>query len=59
MKNEKSWGNTYFLLTIIFVVTIGTVIFIIQNKTNSIISDLTMQRMQAVNRELVNYLLEI
>jgi signal transduction histidine kinase len=59
MKSEKSWGNIYFLLTIIFVATIGAVIFIIQNKTNSIISDLTMQRTQAANRELMNYLLEI
>ncbi|MDR0301338.1 MAG: cache domain-containing protein [Treponema sp.] len=59
MKNEKSWGNIYFLLTIIFVVTIGAVIFIIQNKTNSIISDLTMQRTQTANLELINYLLEI
>ena len=47
----------YFLLALLFIVTLGTIIYIVQYKTNHIIFELTLHRAQAANQSLVNYLL--
>ena len=52
-------GKMYFILALVFIVTLGTIIFIVQNKTNGIISELTINQARTANHTLVNYLKEL
>ena len=50
--------KTYLVPGLIFIVTLGTVIHIVQHQTNSIVSELTLNRVQTANHSFANYLSE-
>ena len=59
MAGNKLRGKTYLILGLIFVLTVGTVLFIVQQQTNSIIDELTLNRVQAANHSFINYFSEL
>jgi len=59
MAGNKQKINLYPILVIIFALTIGAVIFIVQIQKNDIIADLSLNRAKTANQSLVNYLVEL
>ena len=60
MAGAKPSRNIYLMLALVlFIGTLGSVIYIVQYKTNAIVAELTLNRVQAANRSLVNYLSEL
>jgi len=59
MAAGKSRNYIYFILVIIFILTFGAVIYIVQYQTNSIVTELTLNRVHTANRSLVNYISEL
>ena len=55
MAPKKIAGIPYIILALIFIVTLAMVIFIVQNRTNSIVSELTQDRVQNAKRELISF----
>ncbi|MCL2174818.1 MAG: ATP-binding protein [Treponema sp.] len=50
--------NINAILVLIFIITLGAVIFIVQYQTNSIVTKLTLDRVKMANISLINYLSE-
>jgi len=59
MVKIKQRRSLFYILGIIFVLTLSAVIFIVRNQTNNIINDLTLDRVQLANRSFANYLTEL
>jgi signal transduction histidine kinase/ActR/RegA family two-component response regulator len=59
MAKNKLGSKLYLILGLIFTLTVVTVIYIVQYQTNSIITELTLNRVKTVNHSLANYLLEL
>jgi len=51
--------NLYLILVLIFILTLAAVIHIVQYQTNSIVTELTLNRVQSANRSFINYLSEL
>jgi len=59
MADKKIKSKTYLFLGLIFMLTVVTVIYIVRHHTNSIVNELTLNRVKTANRSLVNYLSEL
>ena len=59
MAEFRPGGRTYLILGIIFLLTVGTVIFIVQYKTNGIVTELMLDRVEISNSSFNNYLTEL
>ena len=59
MAAGKPKNYIYIILVVIFILTFGAVVFIVQYQTNSIVTALTLDRVHTANRSLVNYLSEL
>ena len=59
MLANKPGKRVYLVLSIVFIFTLGIVIFIVQQQTNNLIDDLTLTRVQTANNSFVNYLAEL
>jgi len=59
MMLRKGSGKIFFILTLIFLLTLGTIIFITQRVTNSIVSELTLTRAAAAKTGLKNHFQEL
>jgi len=59
MSTEKPKINLNLILVLIFLLTVSAVIYIVQYQTNSIITELTLNRVQSANRSFKNYLSEL
>ena len=59
MVGAKSHRNIYLILSLIFIFTLGIVIYIVQYQTNAMVGELTLNRVQTANRSLVNYVTEL
>jgi len=58
MASKKINSNINFILILIFIITLGAVVFIVQYQTNNIITELTLDRVEMAKVSLVNYLQE-
>ena len=52
-------NNVYVIFTLIFIITLGVIVFIVQSQTNDIVSELTLNRAQAAKQDLISYLEEL
>ena len=59
MAGYKPGSKTYILLGLIFIITMVTVIYIVQYQTNSIISQLISDRVQAASHNLTGFFSEL
>jgi signal transduction histidine kinase/CheY-like chemotaxis protein len=59
MNSKKGGISIPFIVSLIFIATLGVVIFISRSITNSIVNDLTLERVVAANTGLENYLDEL
>jgi signal transduction histidine kinase/CheY-like chemotaxis protein len=59
MAKNKLKSKLYLILGLIFTLTVVTVIYIVQYQTNSIVTELTLNRVKTINHSLANYLLEL
>ena len=59
MSRATPHRHIYLILALIFVCTLGIVVYIVQNQTNAMIAELTLNRVQTANRSLVNYVTEL
>ena len=59
MADSTPGGKSYFILCLIFIVTVGTVIYIVQYQTTRIITKLTLNYAQTTNHSLINYIAEL
>ncbi|MDR0222548.1 MAG: cache domain-containing protein [Oscillospiraceae bacterium] len=59
MPAKRRKNRAYFLLALVFVVTLGTVILIVQFETGDMISELTLKQADTANRSFANYLGEL
>jgi len=59
MAINKSKYSLYLILVLIFVLTIGAIVYIVQIQKNNLINELTINHAQTANRSLVNFLSEL
>ena len=59
MANTKPNNKIYYALALLFTVTLGTIIFIVQYKTNKIINELTLSRAKTANQSLAIHLSDL
>jgi len=56
---EKTKFDIYFIFTVIFIATLVVIVFIVQARTNNIVSELTLSRAQTAKQELISYFTEL
>ncbi|MDR0221530.1 MAG: PAS domain-containing protein [Lachnospiraceae bacterium] len=59
MPTKKSGNRIPFIVSLLFIATLGVVIYVSQSITNSIVNELTLRRVDAANVGLENYLDEL
>jgi len=59
MANKKAGSKLYLFFGLIFILTMLTVIYIVEVRTNNIINDLTFNRVLTANHSFVNYISEL
>nr|AGS52226.1 multi-sensor hybrid histidine kinase [uncultured bacterium contig00056] len=55
----KSRSHLFIILGVFFILTVGFILYIVQYQTNSIVTELTLNRVQTANKSLANYLAEL
>ena len=56
MRRQLSIIRAYFVFTIGLICILGGILYVVHSSTDNIISELTLNRVQSANRELVNYI---
>jgi signal transduction histidine kinase/ActR/RegA family two-component response regulator len=59
MNVGQQRNRLFLILGLIFILTVASVIFIVHYQTNSIVTELTLDRVQLANLSLTNYLSEL
>ena len=59
MTGYKPGSKIYIILGLIFTLTMAAVIYIVQNRTNSIVTGLILDRVQTANHNFINYFSEL
>ena len=59
MTDNKPGRRTFLILGLIFIATVGSVIYIVQYRTNRIVTELTLNRIQASNQSFLNFYSEL
>ena len=59
MAGYKPGRKSYLILGLIFILTIGTVIYIVRDRTNKIVTELTLNLVETANRSFISYLSEL
>ena len=59
MSLKKIKDNSYVIFTLVFIITLVIIIFIVHNRTNAIVTELTIDRMVTAKQGFISYLDEL